>query len=453
MTLGFGTDGVRGIANAELTPELGLAFARAFVSVVACDDRARILVARDTRVSGDMLEAAVVAGICSAGAEAVLCGVAPTPALCWLAPLAGAAGGIMISASHNPFEYNGLKFVNRAGDKLSEAEEGTIESRAYEAPDSRQTSPVGRACRAEGLVGEYRERLLTFAPGRPLEGMRLLVDCAHGALTSLAPVVLAQLGATVVPLNCSPTGTNINEGGAVSAHRLAREVQEQAAVAGLAFDGDGDRLVMADERGALIDGDGILGIWADEQARRGELANDLVVGTVLTNGGLERFLNSLGCRLLRAPVGDRHVAAAMARSGAVLGGETCGHVIYAPHLCSSDALLTAIAILRIMARTGRPLSALGALIEKRPQVALVLPTAFGRELLGDPEIGLAVREAERALGISGRVIVRPSGTEPAIRITCECDDERQARAVAEELASVVAQCAEEREGARADIAA
>jgi phosphoglucosamine mutase len=283
--------------------------------------------------------------------------------------------------------------------------------------------------------------------------MRVVVDCAHGALSELAPGVLAEIGATVIALNCSPTGTNINDGGAVKPQRLVEVVREQGADAGLAFDGDGDRLVVADEQGALIDGDQLLAIWARDLARRGELANDLVVGTVIANGGLEEFLASLGCRLHRTPVGDRHVAAAMRRTGAVLGGETCGHIIYGPHLSNSDGLLTAIAILSIAARTGRPLSALAAAMRKRPQVSLNLPVAAGGDWLDHPEVRLAVGQAEAALEKRGRVIVRPSGTEPVVRITCESDDEGQARAIAEGLAGVIEQCAKGRERIHADIAA
>jgi phosphoglucosamine mutase len=453
MTLRFGTDGVRGVANTELTPELAVAFARASVSVLARDGGvSRFLVARDTRESGDMLEAAVAAGLCSAGAEVMLCGVIPTPALSCLVPEAGASGGIMISASHNPYEYNGLKFIDHAGDKLSEAEEAAIESCAYEAECARPSPLAGRVGRANGLVTAYAKRLRSFAPAGRIHGVCIVVDCAHGALSELAPRVLTELGAGVIPLNCSPTGTNINDGGAVKPQRLAEEVRQHAAVAGLAFDGDGDRLVMVDEKGAVIDGDQILGIWAKDLAARGALADDLVVGTVLTNGGLELFLSSFGCRLLRAPVGDRYVAAQMAGAGAALGGETCGHIIYAPHLSSSDALLTGIAILGIVARSGMPLSALAAAIAKRPQVSLNLPMERGHEILDDPDIRLAVSEAEGALGLQGRVVVRPSGTEPVVRITCACDDERQARAVAEELATVVERCAD-RERAHADIAA
>ncbi len=455
MTLRFGTDGVRGIANAELTSELSVRFARAAVSVSAHNGgRPRFLVARDTRISGEMIEAAVVAGLCAGGADAILCGIIPTPALSCIVPRSGASGAIMISASHNPYQYNGLKFFNGAGDKLSEAEEAAIESLVYDCPTQlARRETVGRLRRDDGMFDIYVECLLAFARDMSLHGMSIVVDCAHGALSGIAPRVLGELGVVVTPLNCSPTGMNINEGGAVSPQRMAEEVRERSAAVGLAFDGDGDRLVMADENGTLVDGDQILGVWAQDLARRGELTDDVIAGTVLTNSGLEGFLRPFGCRLLRAPVGDRYVAAEMARVGAILGGETCGHIIYAPHLSSSDALLTGIAILDIMARNHEPFSTLAGAIRKRPQVSLNLPIASGDELLRDPEVRIAVSDAEAMLGESGRVIVRPSGTEPVLRVTCECCDEHQARAVVNELAEVIEGCCRHRDVSHADIAA
>jgi phosphoglucosamine mutase len=454
MTARFGTDGVRGLANSELTPELALALARASVRVFAgWHARPSVLVARDTRASGDMLEAAVIAGVCSGGADAVSCGVIPTPALAHLVPATQAVAGVMVSASHNTYQYNGLKFFDQSGDKPTEEQEAAIESLALAGPTPPSERPVGRAHRGDGWLSAYRGRLLAFASGRPLAGMRLAVDCANGALSHLAPTLLGEMAADVIAVNCSPSGTNINEGGAMKPQQLARTVAGHKADAGLAFDGDGDRLLMADERGELVDGDQVLAVWAKHLALRGELTNGVVVGTTITNTGVEIFLNSLGCRLLRAPVGDRYVALEMRRAGAVLGGETCGHTIYAPHLSSSDALLTGIAILSIMARSGKPLSELASVVQKRPQSSLNLRVAPGSDGLGHPAVRLAITEAEAALAGRGRLVVRPSGTEPVIRVTCECEDATRAAAIAKEIAAVIASCVGGTERVCADIAA
>ncbi len=452
--LHFGTDGIRGLANTELTAEAALSFARAAASTIGAGaEGQRFLVGRDTRASGEMLEAAVVAGICSAGAEAVLCGVIPTPALSRLVPAMGGAGGVMISASHNTFEYNGLKFVGRTGDKLSKEQEAEVELLAYDGDGRVWPARPGTVRRVGEASPWYEGSLVEFGRDCALAGMTVVTDCAHGALSEVAPRVLAELGAVTIAINCSPTGVNINDGGAVAPGALCDEVRRRGADAGLAFDGDGDRLVMVDEAGMVVNGDRVLGIWADDLRGRGKLNGGLVVGTVLTNSGLESFLGSIGCRLERAPVGDRYVADAMARAGATLGGETCGHTIYAPELSSSDAMVTGIAMLGIMARTRRPLSALASAVPQRPQVAVNLRIGDGEELLADPEVALARREWERALGTAGRIVLRPSGTEPLIRIMCECSEEARARETADGLAEVVLRRAEERGRVHADVAA
>jgi len=435
----FGTDGVRALANLELTPDLAMALARAAATVTAPrKPHVRVLIGRDTRLSGDLLEAAAVAGVCSAGADAVLGGVMPTPAVAFLIAALGLDGGIMISASHNPYEYNGLKFLGPGGDKLSDEQEAQIEGLAAQCAPYGAGQSVGRVVRENGLLGRYAEQIAR-ATGSRLQGLRVIADCGHGALHELAPAVLSDLGADVIAMNCSPTGTNINEGGALKPQGLAEAVRAQSAAAGVAFDGDGDRALLVDETGALVDGDQILAVWANDLHGRHELANNVVVGTVTTNGGLERFLRSIGCRLARAAVGDRYVSEEMRRRGAALGGETCGHVIFAPHLMSADGLLLATAVLSLMARSGKPLSALASVMQKRPQVTINVQVTRRADWQSDIVIREAVWKAQRALRDGGRLVVRPSGTESVIRVTAECDDQQEAEKTAQSVAHVVMQ--------------
>ncbi|MBN1459355.1 MAG: phosphoglucosamine mutase [Armatimonadetes bacterium] len=436
----FGTDGVRGLANSEMTPEVATRLARAAVARIPKQtERPRFLVAKDTRLSADLLEAAVVAGLCSGGADALHGGVMPTPAAAQAVKKFDLQGGIVVSASHNAYEYNGLKFLGPGGHKLSEQAERDIEE-TVDADGCCVSSPcVGRVSDATSFLDDYLASLAGAVETR-LNGLRIVLDCGHGALSGLAPGVVSTLGADVVAMNCRPTGRNINEGGAVKPQRLAHMVIDQRAQAGLAFDGDGDRLVMVDERGALIDGDQILAIWAADLASRNELTGNVVVGTLLTNGGLETFLDTMGCQLLRTPVGDRHVAEEMRRSGAVLGGETCGHIVFAPHLYSSDALHTGLAVLRLMKRTNKSLSELAGVIRKRPQVSRDIPVARPNDAASHPSVCAAVDRAQESLDGAGWLVVRPSGTEPVVRVTVECDDEDRAQRVAEEITCVLQDC-------------
>ncbi len=435
----FGTDGVRGLVNEELTAELAVKLARAAVQVQPAGPKPypRFLIARDTRISGSFLEAAVIAGLCSAGADAIVGGIMPTPAAAHLIRAMGLDGGIVISASHNTYQYNGLKFFGPGGDKLSDAQEAEIESSIGQPPGAAEADRrVGRALLRPELASRYADHVAGSVSGR-LNGLQVVVDCGHGALSNIAPAVLGEMGADVLSINCSPNGKNINVGGAVRPRQLARTVREHGAAAGLAFDGDGDRVALVDEQGGLVDGDHILAMWANDLAASGRLANNLVVGTLITNGGLEAFLKSLGCSMLRTPVGDRYVSAEMQRAGAVLGGETCGHVIFAPHLPSADALLAGATMLELMARTGQPLSSLAAVMTKRPQVSCNIPVTSSDGYHSDPVVGRVLAEAREALSGRGWLVVRPSGTEPLIRITAESNDDHEARDIAERVAGVI----------------
>lgn len=445
----FGTDGVRGLANSEMTPEVATRLARAAAARTPRQtSRPQFLVAKDTRLSADLLEAAVAAGLCSGGSDALLGGVMPTPAAAQAVKKFDLQGGIVVSASHNPYEYNGLKFLGPGGHKLSEQAEREIEDLVH--TDGGCVSPpcVGRISDGTSFLDDYLASCTGAAETR-LNGLRVVLDCAHGALSELAPRVVSALGADVVAMNCRPTGRNINDGGAVKPQRLARAVTDQRAQAGLAFDGDGDRLVLVDERGAVVDGDQILAMWAGDLAARGELAGNVVVGTLLTNGGLEAFLDTIDCRLVRTPVGDRHVAEEMYRSGAVLGGEACGHLVFAPHLYSSDALYTGLAMLRLVQRTNKPLSELAGVMRKRPQVSRNIPVARPNDATSHPSVCRAVDQAQESLDGAGWLVVRPSGTEPVVRVTVECDDEDRAQRVTEEIACVLQDCI--RDGNAADV--
>ncbi len=433
----FGTDGVRGIANVDLTPDLALRLARAAaLSLPPANGTPRFLVGRDTRLSGDLLEAAAVAGLCAGGAHAIVADVMPTPAVAYLVRAMGLDGGIVISASHNAFHYNGLKFLGPGGHKLSDAREADIESLATSPEPPPSDHPIGTITRRPDLLQRYVGNLARSVPAR-LTGLRLVADCANGALSHLAPPLLTELGAHVTPINCSPDGTNINEGGPLQPDHLIQAVRTHGADAGLAFDGDGDRIALADENGALLDGDQILAIWAHDLVHREQLANNTVVGTVMTNGGLEAFLNSLGCQLRRTPVGDRYVSAEMQRAGAVLGGETSGHVIFSPHLPSADALFVGAIVLALMLRTDQPLSALSTLMTKRPQISLNVPAPSPKRWESDADVQRAVARGKEILDGRGWLLVRASGTEPVIRITAESEDESQAQTVARDIAAAI----------------
>lgn len=443
----FGTDGVRGVVNQDLTPELATRLAQAAVAVTP-RRRARplFLVGRDTRLSGTVLEAAVAAGLSSAGAETVLAGVLSTPASALLAKRRGFDGAVMITASHNTYEHNGLKFFGPQGEKLSERCQDEIEVILEDFAHRPRTREVGGITHQPELVSDYVEYLLGVGIGG-LAGLHVVLDCAHGALHEIAPDALTRMGAEVTRINCSPDGRNINEGGALKPQVLARAVRDQSADIGIAFDGDGDRIVLADDRGRVLDGDHILALWADDLVRRGH-APGPVVGTVVSNGGLGIFLSSIGCQLIRAPVGDRHVAAQMQRAGSMLGGEPSGHIIHLPYLTSSDGLYVAAVMLDLLTRAGRPLSALAARLPRRPQIHRNIPTPVPREWRADPVLRHKVAEAEAALAERGRIVVRPSGTEPVIRLMVESETENEARAIACDLSDAIRRRLPAREAAR-----
>jgi len=429
----FGTDGVRGVANEDLTPELALALGRS-AGVVLGGVGHGIIVGRDTRRSGRMLESALTAGLCSVGMEAWLAGVIPTPGLAYLATLPEFVAGAVISASHNPAPDNGIKFFDGDGVKLADGAEDDIERHMRGDGLPRPTeSGIGRVGDRRDLVDVYVGRLLSYAPS--LAGMRVVLDCANGATFRVAPKVFRAAGADVRVIAAEPDGTNINaDCGATHPSTVARVVVSQGAALGFAFDGDGDRVIAVDETGAIIDGDALIGILALDLRRRGQLAGDVVVGTVTTNGGLEATLAREGVRLHRVPVGDKHVWEGIVRSGASLGGETSGHVILRGLVTTGDGILTALRLLSIVRERGVRLSELARAVEIWPQALRNVRAPRREEWEGVEPFARAVREMKARLGEGGTVIVRPSGTEPVLRIYVEARDRTVASSSADELA-------------------
>ena len=440
MTLRFGTDGVRGVANQELTVELVTALGRAAVRVLGAE--APFFVGRDTRRSGPMLEAALVAGICAEGADVSLVGVLPTPGVAHLARGAAAPGAV-ISASHNPFDDNGIKLLAPGGRKLSEQVELAIEHELRElATVQPEPGPggaaVGVASEQRSALDDYVAHLVDSLQGRGLDGLQLVLDCGNGAAFRAAPTALRALGASVDVLNAAPNGININDGcGSTHPDDLREAVRVAGANAGLAFDGDADRVIAVDEQGAVIDGDQILAVAALDLHDRGLLRGNAVVATVMSNLGLRRALTPYEIELVETPVGDRNVLDVVEQRNLALGGEQSGHVIFADHATTGDGILTGILLLDTMARRGRPLSELASVMQRVPQVMRNVDVAAADALNGDAAFWAQVRSVDQDLGSEGRVLVRPSGTEPMVRVMVECNDADTATTTADRLVELV----------------
>ncbi len=433
----FGTDGIRGVANEDLTPELALAVGRAAGRVLAPEGGA-VVVGRDTRLSGPMLEGALVAGLASAGTDVHLAGIVPTAAVAWLTVDAGAQGGAVISASHNPVADNGIKFFSSEGLKIGPDTEDRIEARIEE-PEVPGRSRIGVASTVslDDPLGRYIEYLLTSLPDQ-LSGLRVVLDCAYGAAWRAAPNAFKEAGAEVTTLHAEPDGARINvDCGSTNLALLARTVVAEGADIGLAFDGDADRVLAVDERGETVDGDRILGLAALRLHEDGRLKDDAVVVTVMANLGLKRALQERGIAVAVAPVGDRHVAQAMADRGIVLGGEQSGHIIFAEHSTTGDGILTGLQLTHIVRTSDEPVSRLAHFFEPFPQVLLNVPVGSKAKLEDADPVWSAVREAEDSLGEDGRVLVRASGTEPIVRVMVEATSEATARSTAEHLADVL----------------
>jgi phosphoglucosamine mutase len=437
----FGTDGIRGVANVDLRPPLAYALGRAVAYELAGAGSA-IVLGQDTRRSGGMLVASLAAGAASLGSDVQVAGILPTPALAFLAGSGSFAAGVMVSASHNPADDNGLKVLDSRGLKLDEPAEDALEQLIWRAEElgGPRNDGIGRVRDVPSLVDRYREDRLRLAAATPCD-LHIVLDCANGAGGVTAPDILAATGARVDVVHNDPDGVNINDGcGATAPASLAREVVARGADLGFALDGDADRLVVVDRHGRVVDGDQVLGVCALDRLARGALPGGILVVTVLSNGGLEVALRAAGGRLVRTPVGDKYILEGMQVTGAGLGGEKSGHVIVLEHATSGDGLVTGLEVLGIVGRAGCPIDELATAVPLFPQEQRAVPARRKEQWEADPVLGAAIADARERLGGAGRVLVRPSGTEPALRVMVEGPD----AAVVCELADALAALAGER---------
>jgi len=444
----FGTDGVRGVANVEpMTVETAMRLGRAVAYLFhRRTHRGKVVIGKDTRLSGYMFEQAIAAGICSMGADVLLCGPLPTPGIAFITSSMRADAGVVISASHNPYQDNGIKIFASDGFKLPDSAEARIEEllTSGELDAARPgAADIGRATRIDDARGRYIVFLKrSFPRQRSLDGIKIVIDCAHGAAYKVAPAVLEELGATVFALGDEPNGTNINDAvGALHPQAMCQAVVDLGAHVGIALDGDADRVIFADERGNIVDGDAIMALCARRLLGRGELQHNTLVATVMSNLGLEHAVRAAGGRLVRTHVGDRYVVEEMRRHGYNFGGEQSGHLIFLDHMTTGDGIIAALQVLAQMLEAGRPLSELAQVMVKVPQVLVSVKVKQRRPLGELPEAQRLIRDAEQKLGQDGRVLVRYSGTEPKVRVMLEGPDESLITQMAQEIAdSIVAAC-------------
>ncbi|MGQ9653254.1 MAG: phosphoglucosamine mutase [Thermodesulfobacteriota bacterium] len=441
----FGTDGIRGIANVEpMTVETAMRIGRgtAYLFKGKTGHRPKIVIGKDTRLSGYMLENAIASGVCSMGVDVLLVGPLPTPGIAFITRSMRADAGVVISASHNPFQDNGIKIFSSDGFKLPDELEARIEAlvSSNEMDLLRPTAQeVGKAFRVDDAKGRYIVFLKSSFPAElTLEGMKVIVDCANGAAYKVAPLVLEELGARVIPLGVEPNGENINKGcGALHAELICKVVRQEGADLGIALDGDGDRAVFCDEKGRMVDGDRVMAMAALDLDAKGRLNHRTVVSTVMSNMGLEVALRRRQIRLIRTAVGDRYVVEEMQRGGFNLGGEQSGHILFLDHTTTGDGIITALQVMSLMCRKGRPLSELSSVMESYPQVLRNIPVRDRRpveEISGLPGM---IRRAQERLGDEGRILIRYSGTEPFLRVMVEGQDDGLINLIASDLEEVV----------------
>ena len=438
MTNLFGTDGVRGrVGTTPMTVDFALRLASAAARVLA-PGGGRVLIGKDTRVSGYMFESALEAGFVAAGVDVMLIGPLPTPGIAYMTQRLGCCFGVVISASHNPYQDNGIKFFDATGSKLSDQVEHEIERLLGLPVVTQESQLLGKAIRIDRSRTQYQDFCASTIPsGMSLKGYKVVIDCANGAGYKVAPRVLADLGAEIVPIGCSPNGRNINDGcGSTSPELLQLTVAGVRAQVGLALDGDGDRVVMVDELGRCVDGDQLLFILAMARRLAGELKGP-VVGTVMSNLGLEHVLAERGVEFLRAQVGDRNVLAMLNQAGGTLGGETSGHILCLDKTTTGDGLISALQVLAIMKQTGSGLAELAAGMKKYPQVLLNVRVARRFDPLTEPGVARVVEEVELRLKGRGRIVLRPSGTEPVIRVMVEGSDAGLVKQGAKDIAAAV----------------
>lgn len=439
----FGTDGVRGLANENLSCELAykLGQAGAYVLNHSKEERIKILIGKDTRISGDMLEAALVAGICSVGADVIEVGVVPTPAIAYLVRRYSADAGVVISASHNPMEYNGIKFFDRNGRKLPDELEDEIEALIYDSPNKIEL-PIGHGVGIKAYCHSGARDYIEFIKSTTavdLKGLKVALDCANGASYQTAPTIFKELGAEVSVINAQPNGVNINANcGSVHPEGLRQFVLDIGADIGLAFDGDADRLIAVDEQGNIVDGDQIMAICGADLKERGVLAKDTIVATVMSNLGFDIAMDKVGCDVVKTQVGDRYVLERMLECGYNFGGEQSGHIIFLDHNTTGDGSLTAVQLASIIKRQGHSLSKLASVMKRLPQVLVNVEAdeETKKIYVNNRDIQSAIEEIETNLNGRGRVLIRPSGTEPLIRIMIEGEDQKEIDMYANNLADL-----------------
>lgn len=442
----FGTDGVRGIANRELTAELSYKLGQAGAYVLTSETKhtPKILVGMDTRISGDMLEAALVAGICSVGAEVISLGVVPTPAVAYLTRYYNADAGVVISASHNPYEFNGIKFFNNKGYKLSDELEERIEAIILDSSEKIEM-PVGDKVGRRSVVESALDDYISFVKstlGTDLKGLKVAIDCANGAAYQAAPLALFDLGAEVSVIHNEPDGININNGcGSTHIEDLKKFVIESGADVGLAFDGDADRVLAVDEKGNMVDGDQIMAIIGLELKNSGKLSKDTIVATVMSNLGFDIMAKKEGLNLDKTKVGDRYVLESMLKNGYVLGGEQSGHIIFLEHNTTGDGLLTGLQLLKVVKSSCKKLSELASVMQILPQVLknAKVKNENKHNYLENEQVSKMCKELEDEFHGEGRVLIRPSGTEPLVRVMIEGKDQEYITKRATELASLIEQ--------------
>ena len=439
----FGTDGIRGKANQPpMTGEIAFEIGRASAYVLKKKHgRDMVLIGKDTRLSGYMLESALTSGICSMGMNVVLVGPMPTPGIAFVTRSLRVDAGIVISASHNPYDDNGIKFFSSKGFKLPDSIEREIEKAVF-SKKIKNLRPlgagIGKAYRVDDAAGRYIEYVkASFPKGRTLEGKRVVVDCANGSCYKITPWVLRELGAEVIAINDKPDGKNINLNcGATHPEIMQKAVLENKADIGIAHDGDGDRAILCDEKGEIVDGDKIMAICTLDMKKEARLKGNTVVATVMSNIGFEIFLKKSGVKVVRTQVGDRYVVEEMLRRGCNLGGEQSGHIIFMDYNTTGDGAITALQALAVMCKTGKPLSALSSVVPIYPQILINVPVPKVKSIEKFPAVMSAIRKAEKKIG-SGRIFVRPSGTEPKIRVMVEGNNMHKITAIAEEIAQVI----------------
>ncbi len=441
----FGTDGIRGVANIyPMTTEIAMQVGRAIAFIVKNrSGRHRIVIGKDTRLSGYMIENALAAGICSMGVDVLLVGPLPTPGIAFITTSMRADAGVVISASHNPFQDNGIKIFSHDGFKLPDKMEADIEDLIFSqkmAALRPVAEEIGRAKRIDDAKGRYIVFLKNIFPKKYiLEDFHIVLDCANGATYGVAPHVFEELGAKVTTLGVNPDGKNINHKcGALHPELMAAKVKESGADIGLALDGDGDRLIVCDEKGKIVDGDHIMAVCAQDLMKKRKLKKKTLVSTVMSNMGLEAAMAKMGGKMVRTKVGDRYVVEEMRKKGYSFGGEQSGHLVFLDHITTGDGNLAALRLLAIMKKRQKPMSELAKLMESYPQVLKNVRTASKLDLNLVPAFQKSVRKMEKKLGKSGRILVRPSGTEPVIRVMVEGENEKLINQMADELGGLIA---------------